>query len=160
MRWWLQGCIKLHNSPRQGGGERIKEFSKFHRFGQVFFSHFSRVSSFSTLYFIKGLFLTIFPDFISMDEFSIVQRIEVWIRNFKFSIHSAAIGYDSFLEKRVYESHMTHNICNIHIIWFQILFLIQWCKNFWDSPTQNFSIIFFSRMRGRNKILTSNSNSA
>ena len=68
-------------------------------------------------------------------------------------------SYDSFFEKHFYESHMTHNICNIHIIWFQILFLIQLCKNFWDSPTQNFWTIFFSRMRGRNKILTSNSNS-
>ena len=89
---------------------------------------------------------------------------EIWDfsmdRKFWNFVHSRVMSYDSFFEKRVYESHMTHNICNIHIIWFQILFLIQWCKNFWDSPTQNFSIIFFSRMRGRNKILTSNSNSA
>ena len=32
---------------------------------------------------------------------------------------------------------MTHNIYIIHILWLQILFLIQWFKIFWDSPTQN-----------------------
>jgi len=59
-----------------------------------------------------------------------------------------------------YDSNMTHNIYNIHIIWLQILFLIQCCKNFWDSPTQNFQMIFSPKCVGGIKFLTSNSNSA
>ena len=82
----------------------------------------------------------------------------VWI--FKILFRSRVMSYDSFFEKHFYDSHMTHNIWLIHIIRLEILFLIQWCKNFWDLPTQNFSTIFCSRMRGRTKILTSNSNSA
>ena len=62
--------------------------------------------------------------------------------------------------KSRYDSNMTHNIYNIHIIWLQILFLIQCCKNFWDSPTQNFQMIFSPKCVGGIKFLTSNSNSA
>ena len=65
-----------------------------------------------------------------------------------------------FFEKSRYDSNMTHNIYNIHIIWLQILFLIQCCKNFWDSPTQNFQMIFSPKCVGGIKISTSNSNSA
>ena len=70
------------------------------------------------------------------------------------------MSYDSFFEKRLYDSHMTHNICNIHIIWLEISFLIQWCKNFWYSPTQNFQMNFSPKCVGGIKISTSNSNSA
>ena len=62
--------------------------------------------------------------------------------------------------KSRYDSNMTHNIYNIHIIWLQILFLIQCCKNFWDSPTQNFQMVFSPKCVGGIKFLTSNSNSA
>ena len=98
--------------------------------------------------------------FIITIEFLIKFRVCRWIDIFKILFHSGVMSYESFFEKWLYDSYMTHNIYNIHIIWLQILVLIQWCKNFWDSPTQNFSIIFYSRMRGRNKILTWNSNSA
>ena len=70
------------------------------------------------------------------------------------------MSYVSFFEKLLYDSYMTHNIYNIHIIWLQILFLIQWCKNFWDSPTQNFQMNFSPKCVGGIKISTSNSNSA
>ena len=33
--------------------------------------------------------------------------------------------FDSFFEKRPYDSYLIHDICNIHIIWLEILFLIQ-----------------------------------
>ena len=57
--------------------------------------------------------------------------------------------------KSRYDSNMTHNIYNIHIIWLQILFLIQCCKNFWDSSTQNFQMIFSPKCVGGIKIPTS-----
>ena len=72
--------------------------------------------------------------------FLIKFRVWRWIRNFKILFHSRVMSYESFFEKLLYDSYMTHNIYNIHIIWLQILFLIQWCKNFWDSPTQNFQM--------------------
>ena len=62
--------------------------------------------------------------------------------------------------KSRHDSNMTHNIYNIHIIWLQILFLIQWCKNFWDLPTQNFQMNFSQKCVGGIKISTSDSNSA
>ena len=70
------------------------------------------------------------------------------------------MGYDSLFEKSRYDSNMTHNIYNIHLIWLQILFLIQWYKNFWDSSTQNFDINFTQKCVGGKKISTSNSNLA
>ena len=93
-------------------------------------------------------------------EFLIKFRVYGWIQNFEILFHSRVMSYDSFFEKSRYDSNMTHNIYNIHIIWLQILFLIQCCKNFWDSPTQNFQTIFSPKCVGRIKIFTSNSNSA
>ena len=69
-------------------------------------------------------------------EFLIKFATSCWIRIFKILSHSRVMSYDSFFEKRLYGSQMTHNICNMHIIWLEFLFLIQWCKNFGDSPTQ------------------------
>ena len=92
--------------------------------------------------------------------FLIKFRVWRWIRNFKILFHSRVMSYESFFKKLLYDSYMTHNIYNIHIIWLQILFLIQCCKNFWDSPTQNFQMVFSPKCVGGIKFLTSNSNSA
>ena len=98
--------------------------------------------------------------FIITIEFLIKFRVCRWIDIFKILFHSGVMSYESFFEKWLYDSYMTHNIYNIHIIWLQILFLIQWCKNFWDSPTQNFQTIFSPKCVGGIKISTSNSDSA
>lgn len=90
--------------------------------------------------------------------FLIKFRVWRWIRNFKILFYSTVMSYESFFEKLLYDSYMTRNIYNIHIIWLQILFLIQWCKNFWDSPTQNFQMNFSPKCVGGIKISTSNSN--
>ena len=94
------------------------------------------------------------------NEFFIKFRNFLWFRNFEILFASRVMSYESFFEKSRYDSNMTHNIYNIHIIWLQILFLIQCCKNFWDSPTQNFQMIFSPKCVGGIKISTSNSNSA
>ena len=84
----------------------------------------------------------------------------LWFWNFKILFASRVMSYESFFEKSRYDANMTHNIYNIHIIWLQILFLIQWCKNFWDLPTQNFQMNFSQKCVGGIKISTSDSNSA
>ena len=98
--------------------------------------------------------------FFITNEFSIKFRNFLWFRNFKILFPSRVMSYESFFEKSHYDSNMTHNICDIHIIWLQISFLIQWCKNFWYSPTQNFKMNFSPKCVGGIKISTSNSNSA
>ena len=50
------------------------------------------------------------------NEFSIKFGTFVWIENFEIQFHSRVMSYDSFFVKRFYDSYMTHNICNIHII--------------------------------------------
>ena len=62
--------------------------------------------------------------FIITIEFLIKFRVWRWIRNFKILFYSRVMSYESFFEKWLYESYMTHNIYNIHIIRLQILFLI------------------------------------
>ena len=71
-----------------------------------------------------------------------------WFRNFKILLHSRDTAYDSFIENILYDSHLTHNICNIHIKCLQILILIRWNKNFWDTPTQIFKIEFSRKCVG------------
>ena len=83
-----------------------------------------------------------------------------WIRIFKILLHSRDTAYDSFIENILYDSHLTHMICNIHIIWLQISILIQWHKNFWDTPTQIFKIEFSRKCVGGKFFSTSNSDSA
>ena len=62
--------------------------------------------------------------FIITIEFLIKFRVRRWIRNFKILFYSRVMSYESFFEKWLYESYMTHNIYNIHIIRLQISFLI------------------------------------
>ena len=49
-------------------------------------------------------------------EFLIKFRVYGWIQNFEILFHSRVMSYESFFEKLLYDSYMTHNIYNIHII--------------------------------------------
>ena len=84
-------------------------------------------------------------------EFLIKFQRRLCFPIFKIFLHSKVMSYDSFFLKRHYDSHMTQTINNLHTKWFQILFLIQWCKKFGIRPRKIFQSIFFSRMRGRNQ---------
>ena len=68
-------------------------------------------------------------------RFVIKFCVKCWIRHF-ILLHSRDTAYESFIENILFDSHVTHKICNIHIIWLQISFLIQWNHNFLDTPTQ------------------------
>ena len=59
------------------------------------------------------------------NEFSIKFATFVWMKIFEISLHSRDTGYDSFFGNILYDSHMSHNIGNIHIIRREILNLIQ-----------------------------------
>ena len=62
--------------------------------------------------------------------------------------------YDSFFEKSLLSSHMSHNIWLIHIVRKQIQFQIQWKKNF-ENPSKHFQDIEELRNSRVQKIIKS-----
>ena len=65
--------------------------------------------------------------------------------------YSRDIGDFLFLEHFQYYLILTVKHRYMHIIWLQILFLIQRTQNFWNSSTQNFQIEFSPKCVGEIK---------
>ena len=76
--------------------------------------------------------------------------LSFWSWKFSWVLHKGDTGQNTNCSKNVAHKGL-HIGCIRCIIWLQILQLIHWSKNFWISPTQIFQIVFFSKIRGRNR---------